>query len=69
MKDHGLVQCFFRYYNQVLAFTNKLDLRLAQGLLYKERKKGAVHSIRKEFAPIGSKYFPYRVDPFSEGGK
>ena len=21
----------------------------------------------KEFAPIGSKFFPFRVDPFSEG--
>ena len=23
--------------------------------------------MRKEFAPSGSKFFPYRVDPFSEG--
>ena len=23
-----------------------------------------VHSIKKEFAPRGSKFFPYRVDPF-----
>ena len=22
---------------------------------------------RKEFTPIGSKFFPFRVDPFSEG--
>ena len=29
----------------------------------------AVYSIRKEFAPFGSKLFPYRVDPFSEGYK
>ena len=26
-----------------------------------------VSSKRKEFAPCGSKFFPYRVDPFSEG--
>ena len=26
-----------------------------------------VYSIRKEFAPTGSKFFPYRIDPFSEG--
>ena len=24
-------------------------------------------SERKEFAPMGSKFFPFRVDPFSEG--
>ena len=29
---------------------------LNRGLLYKE-----------EFAPSGSKFFPYRVDPFTEG--
>ena len=26
-----------------------------------------VYSKRKEFAPLGSKFFPFRVDPFSEG--
>ena len=25
--------------------------------------------MRKEFAPRGSKFFPYRVDPFSEEDK
>ena len=25
-----------------------------------------VHSKRKEFAPLGSKFFPFRVDHFSE---
>ena len=25
-----------------------------------------VYSKRKEFAPKGSKFFPFRVDPFSE---
>ena len=25
------------------------------------------YSKRKEFAPTGSKFFPFRVDPFSEG--
>ena len=28
-----------------------------------------VYSLRKEFAPSGSKFFPYRVDPFTEGDK
>ena len=28
-----------------------------------------VYSIRKEFAPSGSKFFPYRVDLFSKGDK
>ena len=28
-----------------------------------------VYSKRKEFAPIGSNFFPFRVDPFSEGSK
>ena len=28
-----------------------------------------VYSIRKEFAPSGSKFFPYRVDPFPKGTK
>ena len=28
-----------------------------------------VYSIRNEFAPRGSKFFPYRVDPFSGGKK
>ena len=32
--------------------------------LYKERKE--IYSIMKEFAPFGSKFFPYRVDPFLE---
>ena len=27
------------------------------------------YSIRKEFAPSGSKFFPYRVDPFLESDK
>ena len=31
-------------------------------------RKG-VCSKRKEFAPHGSKFFPFRVDPFSEGDK
>ena len=26
-----------------------------------------VYSKRKEFAPLESKFFPFRVDPFSEG--
>ena len=26
-----------------------------------------IYSVRKEFAPTGSKFFPYRVDPLSEG--
>ena len=26
-----------------------------------------VYSKRKEIAPCGSKFFPFRVDPFSEG--
>ena len=26
-----------------------------------------VYSIREEFAPLGSKFFPFRVDPFSGG--
>ena len=26
-----------------------------------------IYSKRKEFAPYGSKFFPFRVDPFSEG--
>ena len=26
-----------------------------------------MYSKRKEFAPIGSKFFPYRVEPFPEG--
>ena len=28
-----------------------------------------VYSKRKEFAPMGSKVFPFRVDPISEGRK
>ena len=28
-----------------------------------------VYSKRKEFAPKGSKFFPFRVEPFSEGRK
>ena len=26
-----------------------------------------VYSKRKEFAPLGSKFFPFRVDPFEKG--
>ena len=32
------------------------------------QQKG-VYSIRKEFAPGGSKFFPYRADPISEESK
>ena len=28
---------------------------------------GKGYSERKEFAPLGSKFFPFRLDPFSEG--
>ena len=28
-----------------------------------------VNSKRKEFAPKGSKFFPFRVDPFKKGGE
>ena len=28
-----------------------------------------VYSKRKEFAPIGSKYFPFREDPFLDGSQ
>ena len=28
-----------------------------------------VYFKKKEFAPIGSKFFPFRVDPFQKGGK
>ena len=35
--------------------------------LFLFRSVKGVYSIRKEFAPKGSKFFPYRVDPFSEG--
>ena len=33
------------------------------------RFQNGVYSIRKEFASSGSKFFPFRVDPFSEGKK
>ena len=36
--------------------------------LYIKHWKG-VYSERKEFAPRGSKFFPFRVDLFSEDGK
>ena len=28
-----------------------------------------VYSKRKELAPPGSKFIPFRIDPFTEGGK
>ena len=28
-----------------------------------------IYTTKKEFAPFGSKFFPYRVDPFLEGNK
>ena len=37
-------------------------------LFYPPSEKG-VYSERKEFAPKRSKFFPFRVDPFSEGIK
>ena len=30
-------------------------------------ERGFTDTKRKEFAPIGSKFFPFRVDPVSEG--
>ena len=44
---------------------NFYDFLLA--LLYTKHLLKRVFSKRKEFAPRGSKFFPFRVDPFSEG--
>ena len=38
-------------------------------LLHTEALLKGICSNRKEFVHFGSKFFPYRVDPFSEGGK
>ena len=45
---------------------------LKRGRFYKERichQLKRVYYISKEFAPIESKFFPYRVDPFQNGIK
>ena len=39
------------------------------GFLHTNPLLKRVHSNRKEFAPKGSKLFPFRVDSFSEGSK
>ena len=36
-------------------------------VLHTETPSKGVNSKRKEFAPCGSKFFPFRVDPFSKG--
>ena len=43
---------------------------LLQGSILKRKicYKG-IFTKRKEFAPRGSKFFPFRADPFSEGSK
>ena len=45
------------------------EKNLLQGrnpFLLEPPEKG-VHPKRKEFAPLGNKFFPFRADPFSEG--
>ena len=53
---------------QILSFYSRSLIRKGNQRSSLIRKK-EVYSIRKEFAPSGSKFFPYRVDHFLEGGQ
>ena len=48
-------------------FLHNLNCDFRFALRHTERFLKRVNSKRKEFAPTGSKFFPFRVDPFSEG--
>ena len=50
------------YNGEMIHFQGK---QLCQNCFVSFRK--GVYSIRKEFVPIGSKFFPYRVNPFQKG--
>ena len=50
--------------------TMKITCGFLFGFLHtKPFKKKGILSNRKEFAPIWSKFFPFRVAPFQKGGK
>ena len=53
---------------RVVAISAKGDIfwDFLSALLYAYSLLRRVYSVRKEFAPLGSKFFPYRADPFSE---
>ena len=53
--------CINSFWGELINFQGKLSLILLFVLFFK-----GIYSIRKEFAPRGSKFFPYSVDPFSE---
>ena len=46
-------------------YLKRVDIRSVELFLIPFLKD--TYSKRKEFAPLGSKFFPFRVDPFSEG--
>ena len=47
--------------------TDTLSREITFSKLFLLISEKGVYSKRKEFAPKGSKVFPFRVDPFSEG--
>ena len=57
----ALMHCKFLFHKENDFLTSYLYSCTQKSLLKRAYPK------RKEFAPIGSKFFPFRVDPFSEG--
>ena len=45
-----------------------MQIPFYKGSTHKSPEKESVLK-KKEFAPMGSKFFPFRIDFFSEGGK
>ena len=67
-RQNILIKC----YNKLTASTNNLKITYtfrggnSVKIILSPFLKG-IYSKRKEFAPKWSKFFPFRVDPFSEG--
>ena len=70
-RGRQFLQLFLQLYLSVIIFILKRMETLPWGgnsqfCLFISFLKG-LYSERKEFAPLGSKFFPFRIDPFSEG--
>ena len=65
---------WIRFFLWLPVYFTESQVPSKKGPLYKERIRSVwerkwVYPKRKEFAPRGSKFFPYSADPFSEGYK
>ena len=62
-----MYQCLFLRDIEPLRGNNKLTREVTQSNFFLPPFWKGVSTKRKEFAPCGSKFFPFRVDPFQKG--